>query len=46
MNSLFAFQTKYAKQNVVLTIIDAKRYIQSNNTLNINIYSEFNSYLH
>ena len=26
MNSLFAFQTKYAKQNVVLKIIDAKRY--------------------
>jgi hypothetical protein len=32
MNSLFAFQTKYAKQNVVLKIIDAKRYaLISNN---------------
>jgi hypothetical protein len=26
MNSLFAFQNKYAIQNVVLKIIDAKRY--------------------
>jgi hypothetical protein len=25
MNSLFVFQTKYAKQNLVLKIIDAKR---------------------
>jgi len=26
MNSLFAFQTKYADQNLVPKIIDAKRY--------------------
>jgi len=32
MNSLFAFQTKYAKQNLELNIIDAKRYaLISNN---------------
>ena len=32
MNSLFAFQTKYAKQNVVLKIIDAKRYALISNS--------------
>jgi hypothetical protein len=32
MNSLFAFQTKYAKQNLVLKIIDAKRYALISNS--------------
>ena len=32
MNSLFAFQAKYAKQNVVLKIIDAKRYALISNS--------------
>jgi hypothetical protein len=32
MNRLFAFQTKYAKQNVVLKIIDAKRYALISNS--------------
>ena len=32
MNSLFAFQTKYAKQNVVLQIIYAKRYALISNS--------------
>ena len=32
MNSLFAFQTKYAKQTVVLKIIDAKRYALISNS--------------
>ena len=32
MNSLFVFQTKYAKQNVVLQIINAKRYALISNS--------------
>ena len=34
MNNLFAFQIKYAKQNVVLKIIDAKRYALFQTALN------------
>jgi hypothetical protein len=32
MNSLFVFQTKYAKHNLVLKIIDAKRYALISNS--------------
>ena len=32
MNSLFAFQTKYTKQNLVLKIIVAKRYALISNS--------------
>ena len=32
MNSLFVFQTKYAKQNVVLQIINAKQYALISNS--------------
>jgi len=32
MNNLFAFQTKYAKQNSGLKIIDAKRYTLISNS--------------